>query len=146
LQGEWQTFPNDFIPVQTMQSVVEWYSAAFNKTKLLTRYSFEPAYRAGFGLSDGSFAEKTVGGDENDGNDYSFYFLTQVESANQTDFWRTAPMGGESPPEIAAIVFEPDYPAGTFERQDFMVCVNQTHASYMYVDCSASLLHCFDLC
>lgn len=40
-------------------------------------------------------------------------------------------MGGETRPEIQSIIFEPDYPAGDYERQDFNVCTEVTHATYM---------------
>lgn len=133
-KGEWHTYPNDFIPATTQQSVVDWYRAAFNTTKLQVRYPFEPAYEAGFGLSDGSFAFETLGGDANGGIDHFYYFSNVVKSAGMEDFWRTRPMGGETRPEIQDIVFKPDYPAGAYQRQDFMLCVNTTHASYMYVD------------
>lgn len=141
-KGEWHTYPNDFVPETTQHSVVDWYRAAFNTTKLQVRYPFEPAYEAGFGLSDGSFAFETLGGDANGGIDHFYYFSNVVKSAGMDDFWRTGPMGGETRPEIQDIVFKPDYPAGTYQRQDFMLCVNTTHASYMYVDFRPTTL-CF---
>jgi hypothetical protein len=41
-------------------------------------------------------------------------------------------MGGETRPEIQGEVFEESYPAGTVEnKQDFMLCVETTHATYI---------------
>jgi hypothetical protein len=41
-------------------------------------------------------------------------------------------MGGETRPEIQEIVFTPGYQVG-YERQSFMLCVETTHTTYMYV-------------
>jgi hypothetical protein len=113
---------------------VEWYSAAFNTTKLQVRYPFEAAYKAGYGLSDGSFAQLTLDGDANGGvKNTEWYFWPVAVAANQSNFWRTAPMGGETRPELQSMVFEPWYPNGTYEKQDFLRCVYTTHATYMYV-------------
>jgi hypothetical protein len=131
--GEWHTFPYDFVPETSKISVVQWYTEAFNITKLQARYPFEPAYKAGFGLVDSSFTYETLNGDAN-GNvtqDTQYYFWPAVVAAGQTNFWRSAPMGGETRPEQQPIVFEPWYPAGTYLKQDFMRCVRTTHASFM---------------
>jgi hypothetical protein len=111
------------------ESVVEWYNEAFQTTKLQIRYPYQPAYNAGFGMVDGSFTAETVGGEANGGIDYFFYFVTSVENAGVSDFWRRGPMGGETRIENQG-VFKPDYVPG-YGKQDFMVCVNRTHASYM---------------
>lgn len=111
--------------------VVKSYVESFKTTKLQARYPFAPAYKAGFGLSDGSFTYETLGGEANGGSDYHYYFYNQVMDANQGDFWRKAPMSGETRPENQGMVFKPDYADGTKNRQDFMLCVNKTHASYM---------------
>jgi hypothetical protein len=111
------------------ESVVEWYNEAFQTTKLQIRYPYQPAYDAGFGMVDGSFTAETVGGEANGGIDYFFYFVTSVENEGVSDFWRRGPMGGETRIENQG-VFKPDYVPG-YGKQDFMVCVNRTHASYM---------------
>ena len=133
--GEWHTFPHDFVPETSKISLVQWYTEAFNTTKLQARYPFEPAYKAGFGLVDSSFTYETLNGDANGGvtEGTHYYFWPSVVAAGQTNFWRVAPMGGETRPEQQPMVFEPWYAAGTFMKQDFTRCVRTTHASFMYV-------------
>lgn len=41
-------------------------------------------------------------------------------------------LGGETRPELQAEIFEPTYPAGTYEKQDFVRCIYTTHASYIF--------------
>jgi len=41
-------------------------------------------------------------------------------------------MGGETRPEIQGEIFQPGYAAGTEYKQDFMQCVDVTHATYMF--------------
>jgi hypothetical protein len=134
--GEWHTYPDDFVPESAKLSLVKWYSDAFKTTKLQARYPFKAAYQAGFGLVDSSFTYETLDGDANGGattTDTSYYFWPSVTAAGQNDFWRVAPMGGETRPEQQPIVFESSYPAGTYTKQDFVRCMYTTHATYMYV-------------
>lgn len=130
-QGEWHTFPHEFVPIEACEGVVSWYDKAFNTTKLHARYPYEPAYAAGFGLSDGSFTTETVGGEANGGVDHWFYFMNAVEEKGMEDFWRRGPMSGETRNDNQGDVFKPYYEEGTYQNQDFMLCVNLTHASYM---------------
>jgi hypothetical protein len=104
--GEWHTYPDDFVPESAKLSLVKWYSDAFKTTKL----------QAGATTTD-----------------TSYYFWPSVTAAGQNDFWRVAPMGGETRPEQQPIVFESSYPAGTYTKQDFVRCMYTTHATYMYV-------------
>lgn len=121
------------VPEESKLKVTEWYAASFAQTHVLTRYPYEPAYQAGFGYADGSFAYHTLDFDANGGyNRSEYYFWPLVRDAGHSDFWRRAPMAGETRPELQPIIFEPDYPAGTFERQDFIRCVYETHASYIF--------------
>lgn len=130
--GEWHTFPEEFVPENSKTSLVQWYSAAFKTTRLMVRFPFAPAYRAGMGLSDGSFTYETLDGDANGGmKQPAFYFWPVVTTAGQTDFWRAAPMGGETWPDQQPNVFESWYDAGAYQKQDFMRCVNATHASFV---------------
>jgi hypothetical protein len=39
---------------------------------------------------------------------------------------------GEVRSDVAWQIFEPGYPGGSFERQDFMRCVEVTHATWMF--------------
>jgi hypothetical protein len=66
--GEWHTYGFDnWVPEHAKQSVTEWYAGAFQVTKLQARFPYQPAYDAGFGLYDGSFAYHTLDGDANGG-------------------------------------------------------------------------------
>jgi hypothetical protein len=69
----------------------------------------------------------------NGGEDHWFYFNNQVKSAGQEGLWRKAPISGETRPENQPLVFKSDYARRTLNKQDFMECVNVTHASYVYV-------------
>ena len=40
-------------------------------------------------------------------------------------------MGGEVPPELQATIFDDNYAAGTQYKQDFGMCAEETHATYM---------------
>jgi hypothetical protein len=131
--GEWHTFPHDYVPEHAKQSVVSWYRNAFQTTKILARYPQKTAYDSGFGLVDGSFTYETIDGKAN-GNEFrEHYFWPSVVHSRQADFWKRAPMGGETRPEQQPIVFEPWYPRRTYQKQDFLECVSTTHATFMYV-------------
>ena len=132
-RGEWHTWPEDYyIPQSSKERVAEGYRAAFNTTKLQGRYPSTLAYNAKFGLFDASFAYNTLDGPPNGGKEVGWYFWPSVKRANQTDFWRFAPMAGETRPELQPIVFSDSYPTGTFEHQDFDLCVRTTHSSFMF--------------
>jgi hypothetical protein len=131
--GEWHTFPHDYVPEHAKQSVITWYQMAFRTTKILARYPHKMAYDAGFGLMDGSFTYETIDGEANGNEIRPHYFWPSVVAAQQTDFWKQAPMGGETRPEQQPMVFEPWYPKRTYQKQDFLECVSTTHATFMYV-------------
>jgi len=40
-------------------------------------------------------------------------------------------MGGEVYPDLQKSIFDANYPAGTVNHQDFLLCVNTTHTSWM---------------
>jgi len=40
-------------------------------------------------------------------------------------------MGGEIYPDLQSTIFNSNYPAGTSYHQDFILCANTTHATYM---------------
>lgn len=103
----------------------------FHQTKIQVRFPYKPAYDSGFGLTDGSFAQLTLDGDANGGVNETYYWWPKVENLHQTDFWKKGPMGGETRPELQPTIFEPDYPKGTYQHQDFNLCVNVTHTTYM---------------
>jgi hypothetical protein len=131
--GEWHTWGNDFIPVATEEKIISWFRSSFTRTKIQIRYPKTSAYNAGFGLHDDSFAFNTLDGEPNGGAKKSYYFWSKVLSLGQQDFYKRAPMGGETRVEIADAVFDPSYPAkGAYEKQPFMLCVNTTKATYIF--------------
>jgi hypothetical protein len=126
LWGEWHTHPDDgLISQATMNKVVSWYAAAFKTTQLQCRVPLPSAIAAGMGLHDDSFAYSTLG-------KIDWFFWPEVESTQQTSFWKKGAMGGETRPEIQSSVFDPSYQPGSDEyKQDFNTCVDVTHATYM---------------
>jgi hypothetical protein len=129
--GEWHDMGNGLLPSSAKNDVVAWFAAAFDVTKLQTRYALQSAYDAGMGLHDDSYAYSTLDGDANGGNSDMWFFWPRVLSKGHDDFWKKAPMGGETRPEIQSTVFESGYPAGTRNHQDFNLCTEVTHATYM---------------
>jgi hypothetical protein len=62
----------------------------------------------------------------------SWFFWPKVLASRQADFWKSHVMGGETRPELQSTIFEAGYQAGsTIYQQDFMQCVEATHATYM---------------
>jgi hypothetical protein len=126
--GEWHTWPHeDWIPATTKDLVVQWFDAAFSTTPLQTRTPWSAAVAAGFGLHDDSFAYSTLSDDPA----LAWFFWPQVQGAGHADFWQSNVMGGELRPELQSIAFSGDYPDGTAYQQDFDLCVDTTHATYM---------------
>jgi hypothetical protein len=83
------------------------------------------------GQYDGGFGYHTVDGPSNGNIQQGWFFWPNMQNAGQADFWKTSVMGGETRPELQKIIFTDDYPAGTENHQDFMLCVETTHASYV---------------
>jgi len=135
--GEWHTYTDGsgvsegWIPSTLKDNVVVAFNDAFHKTPLQTRYVWPKAMELGFGLHDDSFAYSTLDGDANGGVDTGWFFWSQVESAQYTDFWKSSVMGGELRPALQSTIFSDSYPAGTEYHQDFTICVDTTHATYM---------------
>jgi Malectin domain len=126
--GEWHTYPeNNLLSDATCDKVIGWYKAAFKTTKLQTRGASSASIAAGMGLHDDSFAYSTLG-------NVGWFFWPRLVSAGFTDFWKNSPMGGETRPELQGQVFDPSYvPAPDYAyKQDFMKCVETTHATYMF--------------
>jgi Malectin domain len=126
--GEWHTYPESgLISGPTFALVVQWYKDAFLKTKLQIRGITETSIQSGIGLHDDSFAETTLG----DEWWQWWFFWPKVVGAGRTDFWKTRVMGGETSPSLQNLVFDPEYTLDAW-RQDFMLCAETTHATYMF--------------
>ena len=123
--GEWHTWPHTewFPSVEIQNEVLNAYASAFPTTHLQVRIPTgdSPSLRMGF--HDDSFAYSTIG-------DTAWFFHPQLVAAGADQRWTEVPIGGELRPELQTTVFQPDYVQGDF-AQDFLDCVEQTHASYM---------------
>lgn len=137
--GEWHTWTGDpatdsWIPDTTKMELIDAFDSAFQTTQVQVRYPHWYAVganqREGFGLHDDSFAHSTI--DEGVyGSPMDWFFWSTVVSAGATDFWMSGAMGGEVRPELQETIFDDTYPAGTPYYQDFGMCAETTHASYM---------------
>ena len=137
--GEWHTWTEDsathkWIPDTTTMELIDAFDAAFQTTQVQIRYPHWYAVganqRQGFGLHDDSFAHSTI--DEGIyGEPMSWFFWSQVQAKAATDFWMSGAMGGEVRPELQATIFDDNYAAGTQYKQDFGMCAETTHATYM---------------
>jgi len=120
-----------WIPNTLKDAVVGHFDDAFKTTSLQTRGPWTTATVARFGLHDDSFAYSTLDGTANGGVTTEWFFWPKVESASYTNFWESSAMGGELRPELQSTIFTDDYPTSTEYHQDFDLCVNVTHATYM---------------
>lgn len=131
--GEWHTWGvDDAIPPGSQERVTGWFANSFSKTQIQTRYAVTTGYEAGFGRHDDSFAYNTLDGPSNGGVEHEWYFWPNVIELNQSDFWHRGATGGETSVQLQIEVFDPGYPARTYEKQDFMECVRAVHATYMF--------------
>jgi len=137
--GEWHTWTENvtthsWIPDATKVALIDAFDTAFQTTQVQIRYPHWYAVganqREGFGLHDDSFAHSTI--DEGVyGELITWFFWSQVQAAAATDFWLSGAMGGELRPELQSTIFDDDYAAGTQYKQDFGMCAETTHATYM---------------
>jgi hypothetical protein len=130
--GEWNTIPYPHVPEDVKDKVVSWYAGAFPNTQVQIRTPRATAFAAGLGLHDEAFAYQTLDGVYNCGQNRSFYFWNNVAALKKTDFWKTSMMGGTTRASLQQEVFEPNYNRSTFQKQDFLACVNVTHATYIW--------------
>ena len=134
--GEWHTWTGDpstdgWIPDSTKVAVIDAYDAAFQTTQVQVRYPHWYAIgRPGFGMHDDSFAHSTIDEGIYD-QPMDWFFWSRVQSAGSTDFWTYGAMGGEVRPELQETIFNENYMNGTQYKQDFGMCSEITHATYM---------------
>ena len=137
--GEWHTWTEDsathnWIPDTTKMELIDAFDTAFQTTQVQIRYPHWYAVgdnqRQGFGLHDDSFAHSTI--DEGVyGTPMSWFFWPSVQANAADVFWMSGAMGGEIRPELQSTIFNDDYAAGTPYKQDFGLCAETTHATYM---------------
>lgn len=135
--GEWHTYPKDelFASKAVQMEVMDAYEAAFKTTPILLRYpvgenTSQKASNASrnFGYHDDSFAWATLStGRKQD----DWFYMPSIKAAgpNAESKWRTRPIGGEIRPEAWGKVF--DAKPGNKRIQDFLACVEATHASWL---------------
>ena len=127
--GEWHTYPHEtWIPDSTKDSVSQWFDDAFDVTPLQVRYAHPSASTHKYGFHDDSFAHSTL----SDTTGWFFWPEVQAMTPDYTNFWKEAVMGGELRPELQATAFSSTFPDPNNEfEQDFDLCVDTTHATYM---------------
>jgi hypothetical protein len=81
-------------------------------------------------MHDDSFAHSTIDEGIYD-QPMDWFFWSRVQSAGGTDFWTYGAMGGEVRPELQETIFNENYMNGTQYKQDFGMCSEITHATYM---------------
>ena len=140
----------------TKKKVFGWYKNAFKITKLQARDP-EDVPGGQIGFHDDSFAYSTVSFCQRSGiiylashylyflnltlivrietsqlGPFSWYFWPKLKESDNTETWTKNVIGGETSPNLQSIVFESWYrPGSDKNKQDFMECVETTHATYM---------------
>jgi Domain of unknown function (DUF4832) len=135
--GEWHDYPRDelFASKEVQAEVMDAYEAAFKTTQILVRYPAgeqqerrAPNTQRRLGYHDDSFAWSTLA-TSNKGE--SWFFMAAMKAAGPAaiDKWKTHPIGGEIRPEAWGKVFDLD--SGNKKIQDFRMCVEATHVSWL---------------
>jgi hypothetical protein len=119
------------LPEYLYDDLTDWYTQFFKKTKISFRYpDYKRAFDKGHGFNDGSFTYYTVSGPANGGEMHTHFFYNASVIAGTNTAYRRGIIGGEVRPENSN-VFSDNYPSGTPFHQDFMLCSNITHVTYM---------------
>ncbi len=152
--GEWHNWPFDIdiadekpdwtIPAEAYVEVYEAFDAAFDTTRLLVREPKEGVDNAKYdtGYHDDSFAYATLS-QEKGGQEWSY--MSKVKNLGMENVWEYAPIGGEVYPPLQAEYFLEEYygvepnpdtdpNADMVNRQDWMECVEESHASFLVCD------------
>jgi hypothetical protein len=122
--GEWHTFPHDewIASLTTMDLLLQTYTSAFHRTKLLVRLPIDPIHIYRVGYHDDSFAYDTV--PNGNGN-----FMDILDQLNMQNTWRSEPIGGELRPELQPCIWQ--RPSCARPPQDYNTAVDVTHASWL---------------
>ncbi|YCM43299.1 hypothetical protein V2O64_18505 [Verrucomicrobiaceae bacterium 227] len=134
LWGEWHNYPRvELAAGKGVQSeVLKAFEKSFTKTFVLLRYpagkndyAYTDNREMRFGYHDDSFAWATL---DTGKRDDDWFFVPKLEKAGVTGKWKRVPIGGEIRPEIWATTFT-DQKTG--QQQDFVECIEVTHASWL---------------
>jgi hypothetical protein len=135
--GEWHTHPRgDLFASKAVQTeVMDAYETAFKKTPVLLRYpagdddrDYAPNHTRRLGYHDDSFAWATLPTDrDSDG----WFFVARMQRAGPAALkkWHLQPIGGELRPDTWRGLW--DEPSSTPPGQEFLRCVEQTHATWL---------------
>lgn len=134
--GEWHDYPREelFASKEVQTEVMQSFTSAFSKTKILLRYpAGEDSYAHSnnsdqpFGYHDDSFAWATL--DTGRDEDSWFYMPALKDAGSAAEAkWKQFPIGGEIRPELWPKEFtETPHP----KQQNFDECVRQTHATWL---------------
>jgi hypothetical protein len=135
--GEWHDHPfTKLWASKTVQrEVMDAYEVAFKKTPVLLRYPAaenDAAYAANhmrpLGYHDDSFAWATMP-TARKGDGWFFMMRMQKAGPEAMNKWRTRPIGGEVRPEVWRGLW--DEPPSTPKGQEFLRCVEETHATWL---------------
>ena len=126
--GEWHTYRrscrcSEWMPSSETQAIIlNTFTQAFTKTRLLVRYPVVGWTGQAVGFHDDSFAHDTI-----DPPDWRF--VGRLKAADAMSRWESQPIGGELYPKDQPCTFrrKPCNPDG----QDFESSVQATHASWM---------------
>lgn len=134
LWGEWHNYPrNDLWASKEVQlEVMRAFVKAFPKTHVLLRYpagesdqEYADTRQAKLGYHDDSFAWATI---ETKKTGEEWFFMGKMRRAGLLEKWKTVPIGGEIRPEIWPTAFTDQV---TGQEQDFIKCVEESHASWL---------------
>jgi hypothetical protein len=123
--GEWHTYPHEkWFPGERIQNrILNAYTKAFTKTKLLLRRPAADGPNLPIGYHDDSFAFSTL-------PTIDWHFASTLANANVTNRWKTQPIGGELRPELQINIWMRPIPTEP-PAEDFTSCVQQTHCSWL---------------
>lgn len=125
--GEWHTYPhNDWMASSNaLNELISSYSAAFKKTLMVVREPKTGVNLGGnFGFHDDSFLYSTI----SSAPFTEWYFWNKIKIANQTNIWKTKPIGGEVYPQLQVATWDE---SKILPGQEFLKCTQTTHASWM---------------
>jgi len=135
--GEWHTYPRDdlWAPKAVQEEIMNAYERSFRRVPILLRYPageqdphYAPNHRRPFGYHDDSFAWATL---ETGRKAEDWFFMARMRRAGPEamEKWKTHPIGGEVRPELWPVLWAS--PSGNRKGQDFLHCVEVTHATWL---------------
>ena len=126
--GEWHTYRSQcecdtWMPSrQTQRAVLDAFERSFTRTRVLVRQPGIAWKGQAIGFHDDSFGFQTLGSPD-------WMFVGRLKAAGATRQWRTQPIGGELFPDHQSCAFS--VPSCSPPGQDFDMCVDATHASWL---------------